>query len=130
MCTRVCKWNAFLRFFHGKHADGVESRKRAITMFAAENSQWKRTCSAVVEIVRSRARFTQLTNHYGGGLGISVCYVARWKTNVFRERWLVGGTANSGKEECLFISNRMLIQLSKSQSKRRYLTICEVCFTM
>lgn len=43
MCTRVCKWNAFLRFFHGKHADGVESRKRAITMFAAENSQWKRT---------------------------------------------------------------------------------------
>lgn len=73
MCTRVCKWNAFLRFFHGKHADGVESRKRAITMFAAENSQWKRTCSAVVEIVRSRARFTQLTNHYGGGLGISVC---------------------------------------------------------
>lgn len=114
--TRGWRWIAETSDYH------VCSRK-----FAVETDG---LCSAVVEIVRSRARFTQLTNHYGGGLGISVCYVARWKTNVFRERWLVGGTANSGKEECLFISNRMLIQLSKSQSKRRYLTICEVCFTM
>lgn len=114
--TRGWRWIAETSDYH------VCSRK-----FAVETDG---LCSAVVEIVRSRARFTQLTNHYGGGLGISVCYVARWKTNVFRERWLVGGTANLGKEECLFISNRMLIQLSKSQSKRRYLTICEVCFTM
>lgn len=114
--TRGWRWIAETSDYH------VCSRK-----FAVETDG---LCSAVVEIVRSRARFTQLTNHYGGGLGISVCYVARWKTNVFRERWLVGETANSGKEECLFISNRMLIQLSKSQSKRRYLTICEVCFTM
>lgn len=68
VCTRVCKWNAFLRFFHGKHADGVESRKRAITMFAAPKirSGNGRPVFSRSRIVRSRARFTQLTNHYGG----------------------------------------------------------------
>lgn len=36
-------------------------------------------------IVRSRARFTQLTNHYGAW-NLCICYVVRWKMNVFRER--------------------------------------------
>lgn len=113
--TRGWRWIAETSDYH------VCSRKFAVETDGLCSALWKSYDRA--HVLRSWQIIT-------GGLGISVCYVARWKTNVFRERWLVGGTANSGKEECLFISNRMLIQLSKSQSKRRYLTICEVCFTM
>lgn len=75
-------------------------------------------------IVRSRARFTQLTNHYGGAWNLCTLCSSLWNTcfESDAERWwLMGGAAKSGKEECLFVRTLSATRdVQSSQSKCYY----------